>query len=55
MKILPLACLCSMTLWTVAFTQAPQMHDFSIKIGVEEVRIDTVVLDSKPSAAALMQ
>jgi VWFA-related protein len=38
---------CSSTLLMIALAQTPQKSDFSIKVGVEEVRIDAVVLDSK--------
>jgi len=39
--------LCSIALLMAAFGQAPQRQEFSIKVGVEEVRIDAVVLDNK--------
>jgi VWFA-related protein len=39
--------LCSLALLMNAHGQAPPKQDYSIKVGVEEVRIDAVVLDKK--------
>jgi VWFA-related protein len=39
--------LCSVALFINAFGQATQKQEFSIKVGVEEVRIDAVVLDNR--------
>jgi VWFA-related protein len=47
MKILLTTCICFMALSAADFAQQDQKQEFSIKVGVEEVRIDTMVLDRK--------
>jgi hypothetical protein len=43
--------ICAFVLIINAYSQAQQKQDFSLKVSVEEVRIDAIVLDKKGTQA----